>query len=426
MLKGYSECLASLDVFDRLESEVRSYIRAFPTVFATARGPYLWDVDGRRYLDFFSGAGALNYGHNPPALRAALVAYIEEDGITHALDMGTVAKARFLEQISHTLLNPRGLEYRVMFPGPTGTNAVESALKLARKVTGRQLVIGFTGGFHGMTLGALAVSSNRHKRRAAGVPLPDAVCLPFDGYLGPGVDTVDYLEERLEDEGGGLPLPAAVIYETVQGEGGLAVAGDAWVARLAALCRRHGILLIADEVQVGCGRTGPFFSFERAGVRPDIVCLSKSISGYGLPLALTLIRPDIDLWAPGEHNGTFRGNNPAFVTGAAALRAFWEGDGLTAEVDRKAELVHARLEACATALPSLGLEVRGRGLIQGLRCAVSGQAEAVCKAAFARGLVIETSGASNQVIKLLPSLTIADAALEDGLDILEESLRVSA
>ncbi len=417
---------AELGVFESLESEVRSYIRAFPTVFTTAREHRLWDVQNRCYIDWFSGAGALNYGHNNPILKEALLRYIAEDGIAHALDMGTAAKAEFLQCFHDLILAPRGLEYRVMFPGPTGTNAVESALKLARKVTGRQSVVGFTHAFHGMTMGALAVSSNRYKRRGAGVSLHDAVCMPYDGFLGEGVDTIECLARYLDDAGSGISLPAAVIVETVQGEGGLYAARDQWMRDLVRLCRDRGILVIVDDIQVGCGRVGPFFSFEPAGIRPDLVCLSKSISGYGLPMALTLIRPDLDQWSPGEHNGTFRGNNLAFVTAAIALRSYWTDDALTREVRRKAAEIHARLTDLARRFPQLEAEVRGRGLIQGLACGVPGKAEEICRAAFDRGLIVETSGADSQVVKLLPPLTIDGSALRRGLDILEDSVRACA
>lgn len=412
----------SLDVFEELESEVRSYIRSFPAVFTKARGPYVWDAADRRYLDFFSGAGALNYGHNNPALKARLLEHLQSDGITHSLDMATEAKARFLRRFHETILQPRGLEYRIMFPGPTGTNAVESALKLVRKATGHHTVIAFTDGFHGMTTGALAVSGNRRKRRGAGLPLAHATVMPYDGFLGDDADTIAYLERFLDAPGSGVDTPAGVIVETVQGEGGLRAAGMRWLRRLAAVCRDHAIPLIVDDIQAGCGRTGPFFSFEPAGITPDVVCLSKSISGYGLPMALTLIRPDLDVWEPGEHNGTFRGNNPAFVTGTAALEEFWLDDGLTRAVQRKAQMVRARLVEMADRFSPHVIDLRGRGLIQGLACADPGFAAAVTAEAFARGLILETSGAAGHVVKLLPPLTIDDRALHAGLDILAESL----
>ena len=407
-----------MQVFESLESGVRSYCRAFPTVFASASGATLVDEEGRRYVDFFAGAGTLNYGHNPPAIRDALVAYLRGDGILHSLDLATVAKRRFLERLDRVVLRPRGLEYRVQFPGPTGTNAVEAALKLARKVTGRQTVAFFANGYHGMTLGALAVTGNAAKRRGAGVPLSHAVALPFDGDLGPGVDTMDLFEEMLENPGSGVERPAAVILETVQAEGGVKVAGDAWLRRLERLSRAHGVLLIVDDIQVGCGRTGDFFSFERAGIRPDLVCLSKAVGGAGLPLALVLIRPELDVWSPGEHNGTFRGNNLAFVAGAEAL-AHWEDGTLSAEVARKGARVAACLAGLAERFPDATSGVRGRGLIQGLVCTLPGLADRISAEAFVLGLVVETAGPRGEVLKVLPPLTITDAELETGLSALE-------
>ena len=311
-----------MNVIEAHESEVRSYCRSWPTVFDRALGAEIWDTDSRRYLDFFSGAGALNYGHNHPVLKKALIDYLTDDGVVHSLDMFTKAKGEFLATFDQILLAPRGLDYRVQFPGPTGTNAVEAALKLARKVKGREQVVSFTNAFHGMTLGSLAVTGNSMKRNGAGIPLAHTTPMPFCNYMEEG-SGLDYFESLLADSGSGLDLPAAVIVETVQGEGGINVASFEWLRRLSELCQDNDILLIVDDIQMGCGRTGPFFSFEPAGIVPDIVCLSKSISGYGLPMALTLLKPEIDEWEPGEHNGTFRGHNPAFVTATAALREFW-------------------------------------------------------------------------------------------------------
>jgi diaminobutyrate-2-oxoglutarate transaminase len=312
----------NVSIFEQYESDVRGYCRNFPTVFDTAKGAWMTDTNGRKYLDFFSGAGVLNYGHNPDRLKEALIAYLERDGITHTLDMYSDAKRRFIERFVEVILAPRKMDYKLQFPGPTGTNAVEAALKLARKVTGRERVVNFTNAFHGMTLGSLAVTGNGFKRAGAGVPLNHTHAVPFDGYMGEDVDTLDYLEALLTDDGSGLDLPAAVILETVQAEGGVNVASNAWLRRLREITRKHEVLLIVDDIQVGCGRTGSFFSFEAAGIDPDIVTLSKSLSGYGLPFALVLFKPELDQWAPGEHNGTFRGHCPAFVTATAALD-FW-------------------------------------------------------------------------------------------------------
>lgn len=407
-------------VFDRLESEVRGYCRSFPTVFTHAEGATLRDAKGRTYLDFFAGAGALNYGHSHPVMRDALIAYLQSGGVVHTLDLHTAAKARFLETFEQLVLRPRKLDWKVMFPGPTGTNAVEAALKLARKVTGRTEVVSFTNGFHGMTLGALAVTGNAGKRAGAGVPLGHAQALPYDGYLGDSVDTLDLFEHMLRDGSSGLDLPAAVILETVQAEGGVNVASPEWLRRLRKITAEHGVLLVVDDIQVGCGRTGPFFSFERAGIEPDIVTLSKSLSGFGLPFALTMFRRDLDVWSPGEHNGTFRGFNLAMVTATAALETFWRDDTFARATERKAALVTERLHAIAEVTPFVR-GVRGLGMIQGLECTPAARANEVSKAAYERGLVIETAGPNDEVVKLLPPLTIDEAELTRGLDLLEES-----
>lgn len=390
-----------MSLFDTLESNVRSYCRAFPTVFCKGAGYRLFDEGGREYLDFFSGAGALNYGHNNPLFKQRLIEYLMADGVSHSLDMATVAKRDFLDRFQRIILGPRGLDYKVQFVGPTGTNAVEAALKLARKVTRRTPVLYFTDAYHGMTLGSLSVTGNASKRAGAGVPLHFTTPMPFDGYLGPDVDTMDYLEAFLEDPSSGLDRPAAVIVETVQAEGGLNVASSEWLRRLAALLRRHGILLIVDDIQVGCGRTGTFFSFEQAGIEPDIVTLSKSISGYGLPMALVLLKRELDVWAPGEHNGTFRGNNLAFVAGAEAL-SYWEDDTFSREIQRKADGLRARLQQIADRYPEAEGSVRGRGLIQGIAFRPEGLANEVAVKAFGRGMVIETAGPRDNVLKLLP------------------------
>jgi len=411
-----------MDIIEAYESAVRSYSRGFPTVFTTAKGARLTDRQGHAYIDFFAGAGALNYGHNDEVQKAALLAYIESDGITHSLDMATDARERFLETFHDLILAPRGLAYKVMFPGPTGTNSVEAALKLARKVTGRRTIVSFTNGFHGMTLGALAVTGNAFKRAGAGTSLHDTAFMPFDKFLGEGRDTLDAFEAMLEGGSSGLDHPAAVIVETVQGEGGINAASMDWLRRLDALCKRHDIRLILDDVQAGCGRTGTFFSFEPAGITPDFVCLSKSIGGYGLPLALVLVKPEYDRFAPGEHNGTFRGHNPALVTARAALEAYWRDNTLAAAVKAKAETVHARLARIAANHPELNPEVRGRGLMAGIALNAPGAAEAVAAECFANGLVIETSGAEDEVVKILCPLTIPDADLNQGLDILSAAV----
>ncbi len=409
-----------MNTFERLESEVRGYCRSFPAIFSSAKGAWMTDTTGKRYLDFFAGAGVLNYGHNPESIKQALLEYLMRDGITHTLDMYSEAKQQFIERFNDVILVPRGLSYKFQFPGPTGTNAVEAALKLARKVTGREQVVGFTNAFHGMTLGALAVTGNSFKRAGAGVSLGHSASVPFDGYLGQDIDTLNYFEAMLHDSGSGMDKPAAVIVETVQAEGGVNIASDDWLRRLRQITAEHDIVLIVDDIQVGCGRTGSFFSFEQAGIVPDIVTLSKSLSGYGLPLALVLIKPELDQWAPGEHNGTFRGHCPAFVTATAALE-FWEDEKLQQTVVRSGRLVQQHLEkTVAKHVPDAKL--RGRGLIWGIEFSDSGLATRVSKACFARGLVVETAGIDDQVLKILPSLTITEEELRLGLNVIDASL----
>ncbi|MFH5228636.1 diaminobutyrate--2-oxoglutarate transaminase [Antrihabitans spumae] len=406
-------------IFESLESEVRSYCRDWPTVFSTAQGSWIRDENGNEYLDFFAGAGALNYGHNNPVLKQALVDYIVSDGITHGLDMSTVAKREFLETFKQRILDPRGLDYKVQFPGPTGSNTVEAALKLARKVTGRESIINFTNAFHGMTLGALSVTGNSMKRAGAGIPLVHATPMPFDNYFDGTMEDFHWFERLLDDSGSGLNHPAAVIVETVQGEGGVNVARAEWLRALADLCSRREILLIVDDVQMGCGRTGPFFSFEIAGITPDIVTLSKSISGYGMPMALTLMKPELDIWGPGEHNGTFRGFNPGFVTSKAALDHYWSDDALHLSTMAKGEKVHESFAGLAAAFD--GVSTRGRGLVQGLVFEKADLASKVCQHSFEAGLLTETSGPSDEVVKLLPPLTITDDELDHGLRIIADA-----
>ncbi|MFI8966005.1 diaminobutyrate--2-oxoglutarate transaminase [Streptomyces sp. NPDC053493] len=418
--------IAPSSVFETVESKVRSYCRAWPVVFEQARGSRLYDEHGRPYLDFFAGAGSLNYGHNNPVLKRALLDYLSGDGITHGLDMSTTAKRDFLETFRSAVLEPRALPYKVMFPGPTGTNAVEAALKLARKVTGRETVVSFTNAFHGMSLGSLAVTGNSVKRAGAGVPLNHAAQMPFDHYFDGQVPDFLWFERLLEDPGSGLDHPAAVIVETVQGEGGINVARAEWLRSLAELCRRHEMLLIVDDVQMGCGRTGEFFSFEEAGITPDIVTLSKSISGYGLPMALCLFRPELDVWQPGEHNGTFRGNNPAFVTATAAIDTYWRDDALRDRTLSRAGRIERALGDLCGEDERAALSYRGRGLVWGLEFADGERADAVCRRAFELGLLVETSGPHGEVVKLLPALTATDDELDEGLGILARSVRHAA
>lgn len=411
-----------LQVFEDHESEVRSYVRSFPTVFESARGSELFSEDGETYLDFFSGAGALNYGHNHPKLKQRLVEYLLTDGITHSLDMATEAKRNFIMKFQDVVLKPRRLDYKLLFPGPTGTNAVEAALKLARKATGRDLVWGFRGGFHGMTLGSLAITSNQMKRDGAGQELTHTRLMPFDGDQEGGLESLPFIEQELERCAKEGRLPAAIVLETVQCEGGVRVARPDWLRGIERVARNHGVLFVVDDIQAGCGRTGKFFSFEEVGCKPDIVCLSKSLSGLGIPFALVLLDERLDVFSPGEHNGTFRGHNLAFVTATEALE-FWADTRFQRSVEAKALLLRDRLEALAESHDDVEMHVRGRGLVHGLvfeEAEIAGEVASEC---FEHNLVIETAGHQDEVLKFLPALTMDVASLERGLDIVEKSLR---
>ncbi len=407
-------------IFEEMESEVRGYVRSFPAIFDVAKGSEIFDENDNRYIDFFAGAGTLNYGHNNPKMTAAMIEYLQRGGIVHGLDKATVAKRAFLTKFRDTILAPRNLQYKVQFTGPTGTNAVETALKLARMIKKRSNIISFTNGYHGLTLGALAVTGNYDYKDESYGARSNVAFMPFDGYFGEGVDTIDYLRRFLEDGSSGVDLPAAIIVETVQGEGGIHVASVGWLKKLEQLCREFDILLIIDDIQVGNGRAGTFCSFERADIYPDMVTLSKSIGG-SLPMALLLMRPELDQWQPGEHTGTFRGNNLAFVAATEALN-YWDNEDLVQAIKYKGDLLREELQKIADKYPQLQASVRGLGMVQGLvlpQAGVAGETSAEC---FQRGLIIETAGANDQVLKFLPSLLIGEDLLHEGLAIVDEAL----
>lgn len=400
------------------ESNVASYNRAFPFIIKSAKWSTITDIEGKTYIDFFSGAGANNYGHNPEAMKQALIKYIEADGINNSLDMATEAKFAFIDAFHEILLKPRNLDYKLQFTGPTGTNAVEAALKLARKNTGRKTIISFHSGFHGVSLGALATTSNPYFRAVAGVDLNNVYFMDFD--WGDINESVNRLETQFEEAVKEIGEPAGAIVECIQGEGGVNVARPEWLVKLRELTEKYGALLIVDDIQAGCGRSGSFFSFEESKIVPDIVTLSKSISGYGSPMSLVLIKPQYDIWNPAEHNGTFRGNNHAFVTAKATLETYWRDDSLMKNVSHLAEIVHESFEKIASSHPELELSTRGRGLLQGLVFKDPDIAARVSKAAFQKGVIIERAGPEDEVLKAMPALTIDEESLKKALNIIAE------
>lgn len=411
-----------MSIFDEVESQVRSYCRAFPVVFDKASGSHLYGENGDEYLDFFAGAGTLNYGHNNPYIMNKVVEYIMNGGVSHALDMSTKAKAEFLKTFRDKILQPRGLNHKVMFCGSTGTNAVEAALKLARKVTGRNTVFAFSGSFHGMSTGSLSVSSNNFYRKNLAGNTSSVVFMPYPYGFNNSFDTIEYMRNMLTDDHSGVEIPAAVILETVQAEGGIIVSDEKWLKKLRELCDEFGILMIVDDIQVGCGRTGNFFSFERAGIVPDMVTLSKSISGAGLPMSLLLIKPECDVFAPGEHNGTFRGNQMAFVAGKAAID-FAVETGLYEQVKEKGKFISDFIEKEILPLDEK-LTYRGIGMVYGIDFSKmqEGMSKKVAEKCFENKLVIERCGRGGTVLKLLPPLTTTKEELEKGLNIIKSSI----
>ncbi len=411
------------EVFEKYESNVKSYCRTFPKVFDRAKSSKLYTECKRELIDFFSGAGALNYGHNDPLMKTKLIEYLSLDGISHGLDMYSSAKREFLSRFSKIILETKNLDYKIQFPGPTGTNAIEAALKLARNLKAKEGIFSFMGGFHGMSLGSLSVTGNRRFRAAAGLPLTNVTFIPYEKGPQGSFDSIKYIDKILKDPSSGIEPPAAIIVETVQAEGGVYVASVEWLQKLRALCDEHDILLICDDIQVGCGRTGSFFSFERANIVPDIVTLSKSISGYGLPMSIVLMKRDLDIWKPGEHNGTFRGNQLAFVSASAALN-YWQDKKLENAVKEKEFFLSNFLQS-EIADRFEGINVRGIGMIWGIDMMELGKPELarkVSKLCFDNGLVVEVSGRYDSVLKLLPALTIDMESIMKGCNIIKDAI----
>lgn len=412
-----------MSIFEILESNVRSYCRNFPETFHKAKGAVLYSEAGKEYIDFLAGAGALNYGHNPDFIKSRILSYIESDGITQGLDFHTKAKKEFLEKFSEVILKPRKLNYKIQFCGPTGANAVEAALKLARKLKKRTGIFSFMGGFHGMTVGSLSVTGHSDYRSGAGIPLNHVTFLPYPDGSEPTFNTLKHIEMLLGDTHSGIEKPAALILETVQAEGGVRVAPDHWLGELEKLCIKHDILLICDDIQVGCWRTGTFLSFEKAAIVPDMVILSKSISGYGLPMSILLMKPELDIWQPGEHSGTFRGNQLAFIGGTAALD-YALGSNLKEEIQVKENFLQNFLLQKIVPLHS-NIQIRGKGMIWGIDFSRVGDslcAEKVSSLSFKAGLIVERVGRNDSVIKLLPPLTIEMDVLKKGCSLLEKSV----
>ncbi|MDR3102709.1 MAG: aspartate aminotransferase family protein [Methanocalculaceae archaeon] len=407
--------------FETFESNVRSYCRKYPVIFSKAKGSVLIDQSGKEYIDFLCGAGSCNYGHNNDYIKGKVVEYLMADGLLHGLDMYSIAKGEFIECLEKSILIPRGFDYKVLFPGPTGTNAVEVALKIARKVKGRSNIFALMGAFHGMSLGSLSLTTERSARDACGVALGNVTHVPHPSTM-PGLDTIAYIDMLLTDDHCGVDKPAAIIVEAIQGEGGINIVSNEWLRDIRALCDKHDLLLICDEIQSGCSRTGSFFSFERAGIVPDIVVMAKSIGGIGMPCSIALVKPEYDVLLPGEHNGTFRGFQLAFVAGKAAIEYMLEHD-LEAETVRKGHIV-AEFLVSHLRLIDPTLMFRGLGLMWGIDFGFypAGTAQRIRQLCFENGLILELSGREDTVVKIMPPLTIEDELLLQGLETLTKAI----
>jgi diaminobutyrate-2-oxoglutarate transaminase len=397
--------------FDELESNVRYYCRRWPAVFSSAQGCVITDEDGVEYLDFFAGAGALSYGHNNPLFVEVAIEHLRSGRLLHSLDTFTPEKRTFLDTIQRTILAPRQLDMVVQTVGPTGATAVEAALQLAQRLTGHRAVLGFEGGYHGMSYRAASISASMAGRETS-AHLKDFVALPFVQHVDEA--DIELLDATLRSPVNGQPI-GVVIIEPTQGEGGARAFDPVYLSAIRRITRELGILVIADEIQAGVGRTGPFFSFEGSQLDPDVICVSKSISGLGLPMAINLVRRSLDAWNPGEFTGTFRGNNLAFATSATMLENYWSDSTLEKSTEQFGHTVRTALESIADTFGAGGFSVRGNGLLCGLAVGDTELASAISRHAFERRLIVETCGPGDTIVKLLAPLVIEPEQLDEGL-----------
>ena len=420
-------------ILERVQSQVKDYARsAGASLFTRGHGSLLADARGRQYIDFSSAAGALSYGHDNPLLHQMLRRGLQEQGRP---PVATKVLERFRDAITSYLLRPRGWEYNVHYSGTIAGSSVEAALKISRRATGRRNVVSFTRCDYMAERRprspdsgpewSSAIFGGQHPGPsgwAAPTGVGETLFMPYDGSFGPDVDTMAYLERQLDMCRSDQEKPAAVVVETVLGEGSIDVLSWRWLRDLETLCQRHGMLLIMDETIVGCGRTGRFFSFEASGVRADMIALSRSLSGFGMPISILLSRPELPA---GQHLSPVLDERAglALLTAEHVLEAYWADDSFAVHVRRKERLVRDWLENLVQGYAHLGLGVRGRGLIQGLVTpASSGIALEVAGKALDAGLVTLTSGMQDEVLKVLPALTIDEDLLVQGLEVLDRSV----
>lgn len=405
-------------VFQQIRQQAGRYVHSIPADVRLATASLLVDQAGKEYIDFYSGAGTLNYGYNNPDLSARLSRYLASYSATPSRYADQRARQLFISSFQRIVLNSRQWDYDIQLSGPTGANALEAAVRIARRAKQRQNVVSFTHGFQGEGASGRAMSAGALLDKVAGSALSNAVFMPYDGCFGPDVDTMAYLERLLELQAGNDQRPAAVVVETVLGQGGVNVLSWRWLTELQELCRYHDMLLIMDDTQVGCGRTGHFFSFEAAGIEPDIIVLSKSLSGFGLPMSMLLCRPGL----ADSPNHSPTQDELALVTAAHAIETYWQDNDFSIQIQRKENLVRDWLDNIVHSYSSVQLTARGRGLIQGLVMPDGGLAGLVAIQALQYGLAMDTSGLNDEVLKLLPALTISDDLLIRGLERVERAV----
>ncbi|NWA00119.1 aspartate aminotransferase family protein [Pseudomonas gingeri] len=418
----------------RQESNARSYPRRIPLALKRAKGLYVEDVEGRRFIDCLAGAGTLALGHNHPVVIEAIQQVLADELPLHTLDLTTPVKDQFVQDLFGLLPEALAREAKIQFCGPTGTDAVEAALKLVRTATGRSTVLSFQGAYHGMSQGALSLMGSLGPKKPLGALLGNGVQFlpyPYDyrcpfglgGAQGVKVN-LHYLENLLNDPEGGVQLPAAIIVEAVQGEGGMIPADLDWLRGLRRITEKAGVALIVDEIQSGFGRTGKMFAFEHAGIIPDVVVMSKAIGG-SLPLAVMVYRDWLDTWAPGAHAGTFRGNQMAMAAGSAVMRYLKEHD-LPAHAAAMGERLGEHLRLLQRDFPQLG-DIRGRGLMMGVELvdpngtpdaqghppAFPRLAPLIQRECLKRGLILELGGRHGGVVRFLPPLVITAAQVDE-------------
>ncbi len=416
------------------ESNARSYPRRIPLALKRGRGIHVEDVEGRTFIDCLAGAGTLALGHNHPVVIDAIRQVLDDELPLHTLDLSTPVKDRFVQDLFAVLPPAFAKHAKIQFTGPTGTDAVEAALKLVRIATGRSTVIAFQGGYHGMSQGALSLMGNLKAKTPLGallsqgvqfMPFPYDYRCPFGLGGQQGVEVnLRYLDNLLNDPESGVQLPAAVIVEVVQGEGGVVPAADAWLRGLRDITARAGVALIVDEIQTGFGRTGKLFAFEHANIVPDVVVLSKAIGG-SLPLSVMVYRDWLDTWQPGAHAGTFRGNQMAMAAGSAVIRHI-ESENLVQHAAAMGQRLYEHLLGLQRNSPQLG-DVRGRGLMLGVEIvdpagtpdalghppADPGLASRIQRECLKRGMIIELGGRYGSVVRFLPPLIISAEQVDE-------------